>query len=756
MFNSLLKMLKTQILSVALIAVLLLSIFILSDVAYKRISILVENTALQQLESTLKNNVKLLRLWTDEKTDELRLIVRDDDVEHRLQSLLKKTKNKHELTAIIENSTEIDFFKHELQNIYQSQGIASLLIINNSGVLVFSTNKVENTIDLSLHEKTMFQQIKHQKSVFIAPYISKHLLPDQNGKLVANTLIILIGLPIYDTKNELLGVFLSQIRASTGFTNLFDYSFYGKTSTSYAFDDNGKVVSQNGGANRAITTVKKLLLKTSLSVEGSHYATKHPDVDIEQKNSDYYANNNHHRHQKHKISLGKMNNYTNSDIYGKWYWAPHLNIGIAVEISKNEVLAPVILLRNLFLAVLILLLGAVILSIEIIRRKQVVDKKINILESKNKSQQINTTLLINALVDAVITIDQHGIILTFNTAAEKIFGYKYHEAIGQNINILVNSAERSAHDGYIRNYLSSGESKIIGIGREVKGQRKNGDIFDIELAINEVKINDEVCFTGICRDISQRKKMEQLLITSRTEAIHANKTKSQFLSNMSHELRTPMNAILGFSQLLALDDSLSEENQESVEQILQSGGHLLLLINDVLDLSQVEAGNFEVLKEDVDIKPLVKDVFSLVQHLAKQQQVKLVDNITEPKLMVEADKLRLKQVLLNLISNAIKYNLPKGTVTLEAQATETGYVQISVLDTGQGIPTDLQNNLFTPFERLGAENSLIEGSGIGLSIAKAYVEKMGGTLTFFSKEHEGSVFIVKIPSIDLHNKQAQM
>ncbi len=238
----------------------------------------------------------------------------------------------------------------------------------------------------------------------------------------------------------------------------------------------------------------------------------------------------------------------------------------------------------------------------------------------------------------------------------------------------------------------------------------------------------------------QMKKME----AERQAAQQANQSKSDFISRMNHELRTPMNAILGFGQLLEADDDLNEEQKENVQHILKAGRHLLQLINEILDIARIEAGRMDVTIEPVDVGEMARDIIALMTPLATERSITLIVD-DECEGWVQADIQRLRQVILNLSSNAIKYNREGGTVTIRAVPVSDQTARISVIDTGNGIPKDKYNAVFAPFERLGAEKSNVEGSGIGLSLCKKLIEAMEGELSFDSREGEGSTFWVDLP-----------
>jgi PAS domain S-box-containing protein len=235
------------------------------------------------------------------------------------------------------------------------------------------------------------------------------------------------------------------------------------------------------------------------------------------------------------------------------------------------------------------------------------------------------------------------------------------------------------------------------------------------------------------------------LTEARQQAERANHAKSDFLSSMSHELRTPMNAILGFAQLLEFDDHLNRDQLENVRAILKAGRHLLELINEVLDLAKIESGRIDLTLEPVALESVMDECIGLVQAMAAKRGIH-IQRLEAPHAQVRADRTRLKQILLNLLSNAIKYNREQGQVTLGVENAGPGMLRLLVADDGPGIPPDRQAELFQPFNRLGAEGSGIEGTGIGLTITRRIVEMMGGRVDFSSRSGEGSIFWIDLPS----------
>lgn len=247
---------------------------------------------------------------------------------------------------------------------------------------------------------------------------------------------------------------------------------------------------------------------------------------------------------------------------------------------------------------------------------------------------------------------------------------------------------------------------------------------------------------SVFRDVTSVRNTEQYLRVARDEAERASRYKSEFLSRMSHELRTPLNSIIGFGQLLAMDD-LQPEQAEHVSFILKSSRHLLALINEVLDIARIETGNMRISVERVAVSDKVRLAADLTRPLAAERGINLICDCPPDDLFVLADNQRLVQVLLNLLSNAVKYSDAGDTVTVSTEVSG-GTVMIAVSDTGPGIADEDQAKLFIPFERLGAENTEIEGTGVGLPLSRALSQEMGGALTVTSELGVGSTFLLEL------------
>jgi PAS domain S-box-containing protein len=322
-----------------------------------------------------------------------------------------------------------------------------------------------------------------------------------------------------------------------------------------------------------------------------------------------------------------------------------------------------------------------------------------------------------------------------NKAGQRLLALAKDEVLGKNVYDLFPKEQADCFSEEDRLVLEKGQP--IDIAEEEIATSDGRRL----LRTKKIPILNEkgepIYLLGVSTDITEQTRSEKALKQAKEEADRANRAKSEFLSRMSHELRTPMNAILGFAQLLEMDD-LSAEQEEGVSHIIRGGRHLLDLINEVLDLSRIEAGRMSLSSEPVEVSEVLSETIELVGPLAAEREVRLIVPASGDHHVV-ADRQRLKQVLINLVSNSIKYNRPGGSVTVTCEAKDRR-ARISITDTGIGIPAERLARLFTPFERLGAERSDVEGTGLGLAVTKGLVDAMEGVVGVESVVGQGTTF----------------
>ncbi|MDN5310646.1 MAG: hypothetical protein PWP14_2040 [Methanolobus sp.] len=365
-------------------------------------------------------------------------------------------------------------------------------------------------------------------------------------------------------------------------------------------------------------------------------------------------------------------------------------------------------------------------------------------EIKIAEEAVRRRILIEQSSDGIVILDKDGKVFEANQKYAEMLGYSLEEVLSLHI--------WDWDTQFTRDELNDMRIKVDEKGDhfETMHRRKDGTLFDVEISSNAAMFGEQKLIFCVCRDVTERKRAEKELLHAKLEAESANRAKSQFIANMSHELRTPLTAVIGFSDILSMDGSgkFTEKELRYIDYINKSGKHLLEIINDILDLSKIEAGKMEIECENISIKELLDEIVTQMTPMASRKNISIrIDNET-PNDYIFADRLKFKQIMYNLLSNAIKFTPDNGIVTVNATNNSNG-IQISVTDTGIGIPEDKLNNIFVPFMQVDESNKRRHGgTGLGLSLVKQYVEMHNGNVWVKSEEGKGSTFKFTIVNQD--------
>jgi PAS domain S-box-containing protein len=365
--------------------------------------------------------------------------------------------------------------------------------------------------------------------------------------------------------------------------------------------------------------------------------------------------------------------------------------------------------------------------------------------------------LLEAAPDGIIEIDQDGRIVLLNAVTEKLFGYTREELLGQEIETLIPGHMRERHTRHRADYRAHPVVRPMGQGLKLLGRRKDGSEFPVEISLSPVKSEGGFHVTAIIRDVTEQKIAEEKIRSANQElglrnqeAERANRLKSEFLASMSHELRTPLHTIIGFTELLAeeLEGPLNEKQKRFLNHVHQDSLHLLELINDILDLSKIEAGRLELHSESFDARQVLFDALNGIRPIADSRNITLESSIAG-EVFIFADRVRFREIVSNLLSNAVKFTAEGGRVSVEQRPAPRGLVCFSVADTGIGIAPEDQEAIFDKFHQVGSTTRGVrEGTGLGLAIVKRLVEMHGGTITLESAPGQGSRFSFTMPADD--------
>jgi PAS domain S-box-containing protein len=343
----------------------------------------------------------------------------------------------------------------------------------------------------------------------------------------------------------------------------------------------------------------------------------------------------------------------------------------------------------------------------------------------------------------------------WNAQAEQTFGWTRQEAVGRNLaDTIIPPAYREAHNNGMQRFLETGEAPVVNRRLELRGLHRDGHEFPIEITITLPMPRDEgYFFGGFLRDISDRRERDDLLRRAKEAAEAATRAKSEFLANMSHELRTPLNGVIGYAQLLQRDRTLSGTQREALDAISKCGAHLLDLINDVLDLSKIEAGFVDIEETATDLAQLTTDLTHVVGDSARRKGIALhmvIEADVPPRVVLDGRHVR--QVLLNLLGNAIKFTA-QGEVRLGIARTEEGQLAFEVIDTGPGIEAEALTEIFEAFTQTKA-GAAAGGTGLGLTISQHLLRRMGAELQVESVPAEGSRFFFTLPLLPVDEEPA--
>ncbi len=379
-----------------------------------------------------------------------------------------------------------------------------------------------------------------------------------------------------------------------------------------------------------------------------------------------------------------------------------------------------------------------------------ISTRVSISRELASSQQLMGSI-VAGVGDAIIATDQEGYLTLFNRGAEDTFGYRADDILGEHLDSLIPEEHRGDHRTYMASFDAGAiDTRGMGTRGAISGLRQNGEVFPAEATIMKIGEGEQQTFAAVVRDVSERIKVQNQLREAKDMAEIASQMKSSFLANMSHELRTPLNAIIGFSEFITeehLGPIAHPKYREYIGDILDSGRHLLTIVNDILDLSRVEAGEIQLNETVVCVRQSILSAYRFVKRQAKVKNITLDANLSDDLPYLFADERLVKQVIINLATNAVKFTPDGGAIKAEVRRVDgDNGIAIVISDTGIGIAKDDIERVIKPFEQCEASyTKTIEGTGLGLSLARSLMHLHGGELSIESEVGLGTSVVLTFP-----------
>ncbi len=615
-------------------------------------------------------------------------------------------------------------------------------LLDQNGVVLMSRSG--HDIDQETIDKAIIDSVWQGNVEVSLPFLSSRMWKDINGLVAYRTPTMFVMAPIKDNRHMTFAILVFEFDPDPVFIPIFHSNQVGLTGKTYGVNRDGLLLTH-------VKNITQLKESNLLDSHSSHTEFKLSLNTSQIQNHGLTAVAQSLQEDKSGSNINGYKDVRGIDVIGAWRWDDELRMGIVTETDKEEAYH---LYRQVIKSIIMGVLSACVIII-LTAIIYVRTSKAVILSHQQRDG------IINNAAEGIVMIDNNSIISIANPAAADMFGYQTKELLGCDVAMLLSPEQQKEHKQLVQNAKIIGP-RVFDSTRNLKGFRKDGSFFPLELTVSPIKLDENTYFVGVMRDITNRVEQEQALILAKEEAEQAkekaeqaNRAKSEFLSKMSHEFRTPLNAILGFSQLLSMEN-LSESHADSITMISTSGQHLLNLVNDILDVSQIESGQMTVSLENVNVNQLIQDVIPLIEAQLSHLNLTLsVESFLDESVWVIADHMKLKQVILNLLSNAVKYNRPNGFIGITISQKDQQTISISIQDGGMGLSEQQQASLFEPFNRLGKESSDIEGTGIGLVISRELLRVMNGTLIVHSAINQGSTFTICLPSAQSDGIQEQ-
>jgi PAS domain S-box-containing protein len=721
------------------------------------------------LENVLITTAQRLDLWVDQQVNVLNQIVKSPTLIRQTELLLEVGADPETLLR----SAELSEIRASLEHYKDSLGLGFFIIIPEGLSIGSARDSNVGTKNLvAIQWPELLDLVFQGESVFVPPIPSDVAIGNES---LANSSSLFVAVPVRRESGEVIAALAMRLDPRQGFSRVLQFSRVGESGESYAFDRDGTLLS----ASRFEDDLREIgLIGTGQSsvmniqirdpggnmTEGFRSDVPRDEQPFTRMAGSAIANigvTAHAPGEEHTVVQKGMegyNDYRGVPVLGAWFWDETLGLGLTSEIDVAEAFSTFNTIRTLATAVLgvtllISLGGTLFILITGERTNRILLKARDELEDRveERTKDLSkaneeTSLILENATDGILTIDDEQIVVRFNPACEKIWGYSAEEVLGKEITMLIPEYARKDHLGNVHKFR---DSKVAGIhiedrGLKLFGLTKGGVVFPAEVGISMSEVDGARFYSAFVKDITQRQKAEKEIMQAKEVAEAATRAKGDFLANMSHEIRTPMNAVIGLSDLCLRTD-LSSKQKDYLSKIHGSAESLLGIINDILDFSKIEAGRLDIEEIEFDIDQVLDNLATVANVKTREKGLEFLFRRDPhvPTVMI-GDPLRLGQILINLTNNAVKFT-EAGEIVVDIELQERSgnqaMVEFSVRDTGIGMTVEQQGKLFKSFSQADTSTTRkYGGTGLGLAISKQLVELMGGEIGVKSEPGVGSTF----------------
>jgi PAS domain S-box-containing protein len=744
-----------------------------------RIKLKIENDMHKSLETVLQTTMEALNIWVKDQKNILDNIAAAPRIIELASRQLTRASRDGDLQA----SPELADLREIFAEFQLRSGHMGFFVVSPDGMNVASMgdNNLGGINPIQQQRPDLLNRAFQGETVLIPPIPSD--IPLEGAAGIAGSTpppTMFFAAPIRDVNQKIIAVLTMRFDPHGDFSRIILLSRIGETGETYTFDRQGRLLSESRFPHqfvraRLIQSGGHAILSIEIRDPGGNlvegYQSSAPRS--EQPLTRMAA---HATQGKAGYDMKGYRDYRGVPVIGTWTWNESLGIGMASEIEVAEAFATYHTARNVTIVILgltvMLTLAFTVLTLVIGERanhtlkkshgeleKRVEERTLDLRVAKDAALTSESQIraIFESASEGIVTVDEEGRILLVNRHMETMFGYETGMLVGQPIEGLLPERVREKHVMYRKNYIKNPTPQTMGIQHKLYGRRRNGTEFPMDVSFNHAKHGAPLQIIAFVKDITEQKLREKQLQKAKKNAEAANLAKSTFLANMSHEIRTPMNAIMGYTQIMQHDETLTHEQQKNLGIINRSGDHLLTLINDVLEMSKIESGRIELDPAPFDLHAMIRDL-DLMFRVSTHEKMLLFSTKNDVDLprFVMADEGKVRQVLINLLGNAVKFT-EQGEVRLlvsqrgdpiehdnhggdAAPAHGPIHLIFEVTDTGPGMPYDKHELIFGAFEQIDSGTGAEGGTGLGLAISRQYAIRMGGDITVQSKPGEGSIF----------------